>query len=185
MEIRVLLVCLAVGFLGIVSAALGFTAEAKRIKVSEVQFSAPGMCTYPRSPALALGLTASVALVLAQVTINVSAGCVCCKTNTHPSNSNWTLALVCFVFSCMYLGRYCYVVKSGVFAGGAILSLLSVSLGVLYYLTIYSTKIRAQWGFTGCTNQVGIAMAQPQVPPEVAHQPVFVPEDTYYRRQQP
>ncbi|XP_026401901.1 uncharacterized protein LOC113297591 [Papaver somniferum] len=99
MEVRVLLVCLAVGFLGIVSAALGFAAEAKRIKVSEVQFSAPGMCTYPRSPALALGLTASVALVLAQVTINVSAGCVCCKTNVHPSNSNWTLALVCFVFS--------------------------------------------------------------------------------------
>ncbi|KAI3904400.1 hypothetical protein MKW98_014580 [Papaver atlanticum] len=208
MEIRVLLVCLAVGFLGIVSAALGFAAEAKRIKVSEVQFSAPGMCTYPRSPALALGLTASVALVLAQVTINVSAGCVCCKTNAHPSNSNWTLALVCFVFSwftfiiafllfltgsalndqhggeSMYLGSYCYVVKSGVFAGGAILSLLSVSLGILYYLTIYSTKNGAQWGFTGRTNQGGIAMAQPQVPPEVAHQPVFVPEDTYYRRQE-
>nr|DAD36482.1 TPA_asm: hypothetical protein HUJ06_007123 [Nelumbo nucifera] len=86
----------------------------------------------------------------------------------------------------MYFGSYCYVVKPGVFAGGAILSLASVTLGLLYYLTLLSGKSRAEpWGGVSNPNQGGIAMGQPQFPPQTMQEPVFVHEDTYNRRQLP
>ncbi|XP_010255694.1 PREDICTED: uncharacterized protein LOC104596315 [Nelumbo nucifera] len=209
MERKVLLVCLSVGFLGLLTAALGFAAEAKRIKGSQVQVTAPDMCVYPRSPAMALGLIACVSLMTAQFIINVVAGCICCRTS-HASTSNWTVALVCFVVSWftfviaflllltgaalndqhgeegMYFGSYCYVVKPGVFAGGAILSLASVTLGILYYLTIISEKNRTEaWGGSPHPNQGGIAMGHPQFPTQTTQEPVFVHEDTYNRRQFP
>ncbi|RVX01752.1 putative ribonuclease H protein [Vitis vinifera] len=42
------------------------------IEGSQVQFSSSTACTYPRSPALPLGLTAAVALMIAQVMINIA-----------------------------------------------------------------------------------------------------------------
>ncbi|CBI26566.3 hypothetical protein AAG906_004593 [Vitis piasezkii] len=215
MERRSLVLCTFVGFLGLLSAALGFAAEAKRIKGSQVQFSSSTACTYPRSPALPLGLTAAVALMIAQVMINIATGCICCRRGPHPSNSNWTLALICFVVSwftfviaflllltgaalndqhgeeSMYFGNYyCYVVKPGVFAGAAVLSLASVTLGILYYLTLSSAKERNDpWPGPVAPNQAqvggGIAMGQPQFPPQNPpnQDPVFVHEDTYMRRQ--
>ncbi|KAF3432686.1 hypothetical protein FNV43_RR23788 [Rhamnella rubrinervis] len=212
MEKKVLLVSSAVGFLGLLSAATGFGAEATRIKGSEVQFVSPTQCAYPRSPAMALGLTSAVALMVAQIIINVSTGCICCNRSPRPTSSNWTIALVCFVVSwftfviaflllltgaalndqhgieTMYFGNYyCYVVKPGVFAGGASLSLASVTLGILYYLNLTSAKnSNNPWGSSGPTNQGGIAMGQPQFPPpqpQNSQDPVFVHEDTYIRRQ--
>ena len=66
---------------------------------SQVQVTAISECVYPRSPAMALGLTSALSLMIAQIIINVSTGCICCKRNPHPSNSNWTVALICFVVS--------------------------------------------------------------------------------------
>lgn len=90
----------------------------------------------------------------------------------------------------VYFGNYyCYVVKPGVFAGAAVLSLASVVLGIVYYLTLTPTKNRndnTTWGgpTATTTNQQGIAMGQPQFPPpNVSQDPVFVHEDTYMRRQ--
>ncbi|KAJ0964389.1 hypothetical protein J5N97_029511 [Dioscorea zingiberensis] len=116
MERKVIFVCAAVGFLGLLSAALAFAAEATRVKRGQ--------------------------------------------QNT-------------------YFGNYCYVVKPGVFAGGAVLSLASVSLGIVYYVSLstFNNSIQPQ------SNQ-GIAMAQPEIPPQ-STQPVFVHEDTYKRRQFP
>lgn len=84
----------------------------------------------------------------------------------------------------MYFGNYyCYVVKPGVFAGGAVLSFASVTLGILYYLTLTSAKNNTPlWG-SSAPNQGGIAMGQPQFPPQNSQDPVFVHEDTYMRRQ--
>lgn len=213
MERKVVLLCSVVALLGLFSAATGFGAEATRIKGSEVTFSSPTQCSYPRSPALGLGLTAALSLLIAQVTINVATGCICCKRSPHPSNHNWTIALVCFVVSwftfviaflllltgaalndqhgdeSMYFGNYyCYVVKPGVFAGGAVLSLASVSLGILYYLTLNSVKNNSNnvvvWGNSSVPPEgSGIALGQPQMPPPSTQQPVFVHEDTYMRRQ--
>ncbi|KAF8380773.1 hypothetical protein HHK36_028267 [Tetracentron sinense] len=86
----------------------------------------------------------------------------------------------------MYFGNYCYVVKPGVFAGGAVLSLVCVALGILYYLTLSSAKSQENpWGGPSIPNQGGIAMGQPQFPLQSTQQPVFVPEDTYNRQQFP
>ncbi|KAL6132324.1 hypothetical protein ACLB2K_070695 [Fragaria x ananassa] len=147
MERKELLVCCVVGLLGLVSAATGFAAEATRIKGSQVQFVNATQCEYPRTAALGLGFTAAVSLMVAHIIINVSTGCICCKRIPQPSNSNWTIALICFVVSwfsfviaflllltgsalndqhgveSMYFGSYyCYVVKPGVFAGGSMSS---------------------------------------------------------------
>lgn len=69
-------------------------------------------------------------------------------------------------------GYYCYVVKPGVFAGASVLSLASVILGIIYYVTLNSPKNRPP--------QSNIAMGHPQFPPQ---DPLFVHEDTYMRRQ--
>ncbi|PSS04535.1 Fc receptor-like protein [Actinidia chinensis var. chinensis] len=212
MERKVLVICSVVGFLGLLSAASGFAAEAKRIKGSQVKFTSPSTCIYPWSPASSLGLTAAIALMVAQIIINVTTGCICCKRGPHQANSNWTVALVCFVVSWftfvvaflllltgaalnlqhgeenMYFGNYyCYVVKPGVFAGAAILSLSSVVLGIAYYLILNLAKTGNEpWGGAPPPNQSGIAMGQPQFPPPNTTNtqgPVFVHEDTYMRRQ--
>ncbi|KAK3042002.1 hypothetical protein RJ639_001704 [Escallonia herrerae] len=209
MDRKVIVVCAVVGFLGLLSAALGFAAEAKRIKGSQVQFPSPSECVYPRSPAMALGLTAAMALMIAQITVNVATGCICCRRGPHRSNANWTLALVCFIVSWftfviaflllltgaalndqhgeenMYFHNYyCYVVKRGVFAGAAVLSVASVALGIVYYVTLTSTKdINIPIGGPAAPNHSGIAMGQPQFPPQNSQDPVFVHEDTYMRRQ--
>ena len=85
----------------------------------------------------------------------------------------------------MYFGNYyyyCYVVKPGVFAGGAILSLASVLLAIVYYLTLNLAKNNSPlWGNSAPAQ--GIALGQPQFPPQNTQQPVFVHEDTYARRQ--
>ncbi|GKV27314.1 hypothetical protein SLEP1_g36500 [Rubroshorea leprosula] len=177
---------------------------------SEVTFTSSTQCSYPSSPAFGLGLTAAVALLIAQIIINGSTGCICCKRSPEPWNSNWTRALICFVTSwftfviaflllltgaalndehgeqTVYFGNYyCYVVKPGVFSCGALLSLVSVTLGILYYLTINLRKTsNGTWG-SAVPNQGGIAMGQPQFPPQSTAGPVFVHEDTYMRRQFP
>ncbi|KAL5168835.1 hypothetical protein HKD37_11G030895 [Glycine soja] len=234
MERKVLILCSVVAFLGLLSAATSFGAEATRIKVSQVHFVTPNQCTYPRSPALPLGLIAAVALVLSQIIINVGTGCVCCRKNLQIPDSNWKVALACFEqnntcseikdglnekqlelrdpFSqeevlmntftfvigflllltgaalndqrgeeSVYFGYYyCYVVKPGVFAGGAILSVASAAFGILYYISLTEKNNGIQYPYP---NQGVIAMAQPQIPSQTSQEPVFVHEDTYIRRQ--
>ena len=81
----------------------------------------------------------------------------------------------------MYFGSFCYVVKPGVFSGGAVLSLASVALAIVYYVALTSSKVPPAWGPQ--QNQ-GIAMGQPVIPPQ-SSEPVFVHEDTYNRQQFP
>lgn len=65
----------------------------------------------------------------------------------------------------------CYVVKPGVFAGGALLSLASVVLGIAYYLTLISVKKSSRNNPSGSLSGINeggpaawIAMGQPQFP---------------------
>ncbi|XP_030529907.1 uncharacterized protein LOC115740549 [Rhodamnia argentea] len=210
MDRKGLVICGVVGFFGLLSAATAFAAEATRIKASEVQLISTTQCEYPRSPALALGLISVLALMIAQVIINVATGCICCRRNPHPSNSSGTIAVICFVVSWftfviafflllaaaalndrhggenMYFGYYyCYVVKPGVFAGGALLSLATVALGMVSYLTLNSAKNNTDQACGGAPvpNQGGVAMGHPQFPLQTVADPVFVHEDTYMRRQ--
>lgn len=68
------------------------------LQASDVQ-TEDGLCIYPKSPALVLGLVSSLALVMAQVTINIVAGCICCKKHSGPPNTNWTIGLISFIAS--------------------------------------------------------------------------------------
>ncbi|KAF5450863.1 hypothetical protein F2P56_031180 [Juglans regia] len=199
-ETRFAVICCVVtvvGFLGLVSAATGFAAEATRIKPSQVQINDRlYQCVYPRSPATALGSTAVLALIIAKIIINVSTGCSCCKRSSIPSNSSSTALLIFSVFSwitfvvaiillvaavalnnkngaeSIHSEYACYVVKPGVFAGGALLSVASVVLGIAYYLTLISVKKSSinnpASGSLSGINEGGpaawIAMGQPQFP---------------------
>ncbi|GAA0167638.1 hypothetical protein Leryth_004640 [Lithospermum erythrorhizon] len=209
MERRAIMVCFVVSFLGVLSAATGFAAEATRIKRTQVEFPSPNECIYPRSPSLALplGLASAVSLMIARIIIHVATGCICFKTGTHQSISYRTIELIGFVSwftfviafillltgaalnvqhgdETLYMGDYyCHVVKPGAFAGAAVLSLASVVLSIIYYVTSTSTKsVNAQTGATAPPCQGGIAMGQPHIPPK-SQDPVFVHEDTYTRRQ--
>lgn len=82
----------------------------------------------------------------------------------------------------IYFGYYyCFVVKPGVFAGAAVLSLATVVLGIIYYLAMISVKNMNDQSYP--PNQGGIVMGQPQFPQQNSQEPVFVHEDTYMRRQ--
>lgn len=191
-----LVICSVVGLLGLVAAALAFAAEANHVRAHDVKVTADGMCLYPRSPALILGTTSGLALLVAQVIVNVSAGCLCCaRGGPYRASSNRTIAIICLVVSWITfviafflllagaalnsersanmstLHNYCYVVKSGVFAGGAVLALATVTLGIFYYITASAVKKSAEWG----PQNQNIAMAQPQS----NLQPVFVPENVH------
>ncbi|MBA0851185.1 hypothetical protein Goshw_014816, partial [Gossypium schwendimanii] len=206
-----------VAFLGVLSAATGFAAEATRIKASEVKFVSTTQCSYPRSPALGLGLTAAAALLIrishwseVKVGLLVSPG-----EDISGFLAFWLLLLIMnqmlipylcrFTFviaflllltgsalndqhgeESVYFGNYyCYVVKPGVFAGGAVLAIASVVFGIFYYLTLNTAKNTSDpWGNSAVPNQGGgIAMGQPQFPTQTSQDPVFVHEDTYNRRQ--
>ncbi|MBA0643599.1 hypothetical protein Goklo_027872, partial [Gossypium klotzschianum] len=173
-----------VAFLGVLSAATGFAAEATRIKASEVKFVSTTQCSYPRSPALGLGLTAAAALLVAHIIINI------------PTGFTFVIAFLLLLTGSalndqhgeksVYFGNYyCYVVKPGVFAGGAVLAIASVVFGIFYYLTLNTAKNTSDpWGNSAVPNQGGgIAMGQPQFPTQTSQDPVFVHEDTYNRRQ--
>lgn len=83
----------------------------------------------------------------------------------------------------MYVGNYfCYIVKPGVFSTGSVLSLVTVALGIVYYLCLTSSKHNVAATTTATNQGGGIAMGQPQIPERV-EDPVFVHEDTYMRRQ--
>ncbi|XWS65103.1 hypothetical protein CRYUN_Cryun05aG0062300 [Craigia yunnanensis] len=95
MAIKGSVVC-SVALLGVLSAATGFAAEVTRIKASEVKFVSTTQCSYPRSAALALGLTSAAALLIAQIIINFATGCICYRQTW---NSNWPKALFFYVVS--------------------------------------------------------------------------------------
>ncbi|XP_023551924.1 uncharacterized protein LOC111809750 [Cucurbita pepo subsp. pepo] len=197
MERKALAVCSVVAILGLLLVATGFAAEGTRVKGNQVVQVTPTMCKYPQSPAAALGLTAALSLLLAQILINVSTGCICCTRGPRPPASKWRTAVVCFVVSWFTFviaflllltgaalngGRneqssyfdyyYCYVLKPGVFAVATVVGAASLALGLFYYLILNSAKNDPNvWGNPSIPPPANIAMAQPQFPPPPPAQP--------------
>ncbi|KAK8957443.1 hypothetical protein KSP39_PZI001054 [Platanthera zijinensis] len=75
----------------------------------------------------------------------------------------------------IYSGNYCYVVKVGVFSGGALLSLSSVSLGLIYCTALKKSQSPQQLDYR---HSRSIALGQPRNSPPIVD-PVFLHEDTY------
>ncbi|KAL6008274.1 hypothetical protein ACLOJK_033780 [Asimina triloba] len=221
MERRALLVCLTVGFLGLLTAALGFAAEAKRVKanleVQRVSGSSKRSSTVTDGALLKTEQTVKVKHVFTHCSVTCeirvedfysfsifqqSASFRVPKImknvvgrlesygakQEHPqlhkelslsnrmlmSETNLVTFIIAFLLLLtgaalndqhgeeqMYFGNYCFVVKAGVFAGGAVLSLASVSLGIIYYITLSSAKGIPTWG---PNSSQGIAMGNAEVP---------------------
>ncbi|KAI3950091.1 hypothetical protein MKW98_008536 [Papaver atlanticum] len=180
---RRLWICIVVSFLGLLSAALAFGAEFKRIKLSEIDCFTSGKCTYPRTPAFSLGLTAFLVLIIAHAIINAAAGCnfrnkLCSAPIAFCALFSWlmsALASILLLAGSLVNDRHTMavldyeVVEPWIFAKGAMLGLVSVIAGVVYYLTISSIKQMNQMVTpVNVDNHGNIAMAQPQVPAQIA-----------------
>ena len=82
----------------------------------------------------------------------------------------------------VYFGKYCYVIESGVFTGGAVLSLASVALGIFYYV---SSTLPKNIQVSNPQQNQGISLGHSNIPPGTQTTLVFVHEDTYIRQQFP
>ncbi|KAG4135868.1 hypothetical protein ERO13_D08G243901v2 [Gossypium hirsutum] len=174
------IICLVVILLGTISAITGFAAEATRVKRSQVHLDAFGECTYPKSPSHVLGLTSALMLLIGKMILNFSTGCLCCKRRTA-----LTLLLKAAAFQAQHKEatvmngwEYCSLVRPGLFACGAVLAVISLVFGILYYLTLNSKgKEDAK---APVPTQGDITMAQPQFPLE---NPDSVNEDAKDKQQ--
>ncbi|PPD78326.1 hypothetical protein GOBAR_DD24753 [Gossypium barbadense] len=194
------IICLVVILLGTISAITGFAAEATRVKRSQVHLDAFGECTYPKSPSHVLGLTSALMLLIGKMILNFSTGCLCCKRRTGQSQKcalifyiiYWitsilalTLLLKAAAFQAQHKEatvmngwEYCSLVRPGLFACGAVLAVISLVFGILYYLTLNSKGKEA--AKAPVPTQGDITMAQPQFPLE---NPDSVNEDAKDKQQ--
>ncbi|MED6218092.1 hypothetical protein PIB30_023807 [Stylosanthes scabra] len=178
-----------VSIFGILSAALAFGAEVTRVKISELEMIDSHSCIYNldrNSPASGLALGALVALVIAQIILNVANGCWCCCCGESPdakrvyvvlcSTLSWITFFVAILLLLLgaifnnvhhknyaYHYKFCSVLKPGVFAAAAIFSLSSVATGITYYFMLRAGKNSGSPSDNSSyPNQGGIPTAQPQ-----------------------
>ncbi|XP_018467977.2 protein VASCULATURE COMPLEXITY AND CONNECTIVITY isoform X1 [Raphanus sativus] len=200
--------CVVLSLLGLITALTGFAAEATKTKINEVTVTTSGsLCSYERSTAFTLGLNSAVFLIMAQILASVGSGCFCCRKGPSPSRSKWIISLVCFIVSWFTFAialllllsgavlnnnhtleatspdpYSCYIVRTGVFSTASVLSIITIALGIVYYLCLNSSNQNVGGTRTVANQGGGIAMGQPQFPERV-EDPVFVHDDTHMRRQ--
>nr|BAJ91344.1 predicted protein [Hordeum vulgare subsp. vulgare] len=208
MDQRMIISCSVVGSLGVLSAILGFSAEGTKLTISDL-YPVGGVCVYPDNPALGLGVCAAIFLVVAQIVLAVVGGCCgLCKSRAIPSETNRIIAVVCAVFSWIMaiiafallvsgtawnatvtrspsaIGL-CYVLKDGIFAGGAVLTLVATALGVTSYVMLRRQPMTATTAAPKEGEQAGAAgttMGQPQFPqqPPQGHGYGQAPNDPHF-----
>ncbi|TYH60235.1 hypothetical protein ES332_D08G279300v1 [Gossypium tomentosum] len=185
------ILCFVVALLGMISAGAGFAAEVTRVKASQVKLD-----SFRQSY-----IISAATVLMAQIIINVATGCFCCIRRT--AEPHFTRAFCFYIISWITFiigmglllagaalndrhdevivkngGYYCYVIKPGVFATGAVLAAVSSIFGVFYYQTLNSKEKGTS--NVEIPNQGGIVMAQPQFPIQNSG---FVTEDAYNKRQ--
>ncbi|KAG8487180.1 hypothetical protein CXB51_020822 [Gossypium anomalum] len=193
--------CFVVALLGMISAGAGFAAEVTRVKASQVKLDSFRQCSYPQSPALVFSIISAATILMAQIIINVATGCFCCIRRTAEPHLTkafcfYIISWITFIIGMGLLlagaalndkhdevivkngGYYCYVIKPGVFATGAVFAAVSSIFGVFYYQTLNSKEKGTS--NVEIPNQGGIVMAQPQFPIQNSG---FVNEDAYNKRQ--
>ncbi|PWA41803.1 hypothetical protein CTI12_AA507830 [Artemisia annua] len=152
-EPRCSVIIVIVAINGMLSAALGFAAEATVPRIYEVQNKFSHECKYPKSPAQGLGIAAVVTLLIVR--------CYCSRTrNLSPlvrltlfsSWVAWLVAMSFYIAGFLMINnqemeiRYngfqsyivCYVVKPGIFAAGASFVLVSIVLEIVYLVATSS-----------------------------------------------
>ncbi|KAJ9555386.1 hypothetical protein OSB04_010000 [Centaurea solstitialis] len=160
MESKMSTFCTVVALLGILAAAVGFAAEATRVQESDV-YIVENTCYYPSSPAFAFGIIAALLTIATRVYISVTfGGCSCFRSDPNSTLASKLVYILSWVASVIgvaillaaaglnnkegeevdsYGYLTCYVVKPGIFAVGAVLSLLSAIFGIVAYVMLTST----------------------------------------------
>lgn len=199
MDQRMIILCSVVGSLGVLSAILGFSAEGTKLTISDL-YVGVGVCVYPQNPALGLGACAAIFLIVAQITFAAVGGCCgCCRSRAIPSETNRIVGVICAVFSWISamiafgmlvegaawnatgtrdssVFGYCYALKDGIFAGGAVLTLVATALGLTSYIMLRKQPAAAaaaavpEAGEQMPAGAAGIAMGQPQFPQQASPQ---------------
>lgn len=190
MDKTVVIVSAVVGSLGVLSAILGFSAEGTKITLSDILVIGDE-CVYPQNPALALGVCAVIFLLMAQITVSAVGGCCgCCKSRAIPSETKRIVGVVCAVLSwiaaviafALFVGGaawnanvvrvtapVCYILKDGIFAGAAVLTLAATALGITSFIMLRRQPADATPAGAPKPGEqqppAGIAMGQPQIPP--------------------
>ncbi|CAN6337502.1 unnamed protein product [Urochloa humidicola] len=164
-----------VGSLGLLSAILGFAAEGANTT----------------NPTPALGICGLVFLLMAQITIAAVSGCCgCCKSRAIPSETKRVVGIVCAVGSwitavagCVMLEQAAaanfigYYAVGGIYAGGGVLALVATALGIASYILLRGPPADAAPAATASKTEgeqpapAGIAMGQPQFPPNMQSPP--------------
>lgn len=192
MDQTMIIVSTVVASLGVLSAILGFSAEGTKLTLRDLLETEDGVCIYPENSALGLGICAAIFLIITQATIATVGGCCgCCKSRAIPSESKRIIGVVCAVFSwiaavvafaLLVEGAawnanvernssaygFCYVLKDGIFAGAAVLTLVATALGLNSYLLLRGQPDAASAAAAAKTGveqpPAGISMGQPQFP---------------------
>ncbi|MCO5606062.1 hypothetical protein L7F22_060249 [Adiantum nelumboides] len=166
MEVRTFFL-VAIATLGFLSGLLSFIAEGKKLAESDITRLASDECVHSKSPALALGLAAAIALLIAQIISNALGGCICCESGINDPSGKTTpiaVAISCLTLSWVTfsiaflllvagasindkrdnsddsLSTGCYVLKSGVFTGAAFAAMTTAILGVAYNLQVFAIR---------------------------------------------
>ncbi|KAG5408601.1 hypothetical protein IGI04_004920 [Brassica rapa subsp. trilocularis] len=180
MEKRKVVMCGVLSLLGLLSALTAFAAEATKVKKSQANVTTSGSltrCSYHRSPAYNLGFASAVFLMMAQIIASVGSGCFCCRKGPAPSRSKFTFVIAFLVLlsgaalndehaeeAAFPDAYFCYTVGTGVFSTGSVLSLVTIALGIVYYLCLNSSNQNVGVTRTVANQGGGIAMGQPQIP---------------------
>ncbi|KAL6610271.1 hypothetical protein ACP70R_040240 [Stipagrostis hirtigluma subsp. patula] len=158
MESGVIVLSAVVGLFGVLSAVLGFIAEATKLRAHDITVSR-SECVYPSNPAFALGLCAVLLLAVAQITVSAAGGCCgCCRPRGGAGESKRVMGIVCSVLSwiaAVIAGAFylqgaawnapvtretsdygCYYLKGGVFTRAAVLTLAATVLGIKSYILL-------------------------------------------------
>ncbi|KAL3651225.1 hypothetical protein CASFOL_004227 [Castilleja foliolosa] len=133
MEVRVVLVCCALWFLGLLSASLGFAAEATMFMGHTTDTG----CIYPKDPTIVLGVNAGLSLCTAFILIFLQS-----LEKVVEQCNPWILMHLCFTF-CPAAHMFLYgsidiitgkCVVPGFFAAASVLSLVGIVLVTIEYL---------------------------------------------------
>ncbi|PUZ65838.1 hypothetical protein GQ55_3G257800 [Panicum hallii var. hallii] len=179
MDKTLIIVCSAVGSLGVLSAILGFSAEGTKLTPYTILVHDDD-CIYPQNPALGLGICAAVFLLAAQVTSTAVGGCCGCCKSRSPSETKRIVGVVCAVVSwiaaaiawvLLIVGAswnanvvrvaapYCPYLKDGIFAGAGVLSLAATALGIASYVMTRTQRAEA------AAPAPAPAKGEPKIPP--------------------
>lgn len=153
-------ICSVVAFFGLAAAVLGFVAEAVRIPAhAKAQLIGDGKtCLYPKTAAKFYGTGSLLALLVAQVIVNVAA-CWICRGTQYRSNWKKALVIICSLFSWIAFLFAIGLLMNGIiwsaerktsttfsngkclfkrpakdFLGGGFLALASITFGIFYYI---------------------------------------------------